>query len=151
MQNSVVLWDLMPRRLSRSNTATLENMWLVKHIKHVHLQSNVFFLFVYMVFERRNQKLAKDRLCSSGISFFFPLFSSCRQQLHLCHLASSPHHALESTSAISAQGLHLLGVRDDAQVWIPKVVTLCAGYSLITAPGENTSSTNSAGKVLKQG
>lgn len=54
MQISVVLWDLMPRRLSLSNAATLENMLVVKQIKHVHCHFCIykarFFSFLFIWF-----------------------------------------------------------------------------------------------------
>lgn len=159
LQISVVLWDLMPMRPSLSSAATLENMLVVKHIKHVRCHFCIykarFFSFLFICFFKRCYlKIGRGQsvLFRYLLSFFHSspaAGSSCMPAAHTHEphdLGTSPCPGVHL--CISAQGWCLPGFRDDAQVWVPEGLTLCTGCLLTTAAGKNTSSTDNSQKVL---
>lgn len=121
LQISVVLQDLTPRRPSLSNTATLENMLVVKHAHcHCYIYKAIFFFSSCMFSEKCNLKIGRGqrKLFRCPLYFFHcsPAAGTSCLPASCLHEPPGPSTSLCSGthSGIPAKGWHLPGIKDNA-------------------------------------
>lgn len=105
LQISAVLWNLMLRHPSLSSAATLENMLVVKHIKHVHCHFCIYRAHFFPSFLFSWQVSSNGQLQIPLFTIALQLQAAFASQQPTCtsHLATAPHCALESTSAFQCK------------------------------------------------